>query len=223
MNKKIILAAASLAIAASSAMAAEGKYYVKGNLGYGMSKHDLIATKLNNATPASQSFKKTGKGLIGGLGLGANLGSNVRTDLEFLMDDGLKSKTNASASTYGANYKVSSYAFLLNAHYDFKNSSKLTPFVTAGVGYGHNKHKVSIANKAGSFNKNFTKSGNGFAYQLGLGAAYNLGKVDLELGYRFIDKGAKKVTITPDAQNSIKTKKSSGQVNAIMAGVRVGF
>jgi opacity protein-like surface antigen len=212
MNKKIILAAASLAIAASSAMAAEGKYYVKGNLGYGFAKQKLSDVE------TGKSSSKFGKGFIGGVGFGANLGSNVRTDLEFLMDDGLEAKRKSKIFDASLAQEVKSQLFLLNAHYDFKNSSKLTPFVTAGVGYGHNKYKVTLS--GGDVSLSLKQKSNGLAYQAGFGAAYNMGKVDLELGYRFINKGAKNKTVPG---TDLKFNKSSGQVHAIMAGVRVGF
>ena len=209
MKNKIILAAA-FALAASAANAADGKFYLKANAGYGMSKQHA------DAPAPIGNIKKSGKGFVGTVGVGTNLSSMVRTDIEFYMDDGIRAKQKAINSKM----KTNSYAGLVNVYYDFKNTSKITPFVMGGVGYGHNKYKINAVAAGRSFS--FSSKANGFAYQAGAGLGFDAGKATFELGYRYIDKGAKNKTLNNQGV-TVRAKKTSGKVHAILAGLRVGF
>lgn len=225
--KKIILTFLALALAASTASAMDSKMYLKGNAGAGFSKAKASG-KVNANLIAAQSnyaISKAGKGFVGSVAIGSVLGSNVRTDLEVFFDGGNKSKYSAAnATTQKGSMKTSSITGLVNAHYDFKNTTNLTPFITIGAGYGSSKYKVSVAQLNANPARQFNKSSAGVAFQAGVGVAYSVAhKVNLELGYRYISKGGKTKTITIDTNNTIRANKSSTTSNVIMAGLRIGL
>ncbi|MCG8640760.1 MAG: porin family protein [Desulfobacterales bacterium] len=74
--------------------------------------------------------------------------------------------------------------FLLNGYYDFKNNSPLTPFITGGLGYS--KVELNDFNLPGSGLPNINEDDNVFAYQVGVGLAYEMTeKATFDIGYRY--------------------------------------
>lgn len=89
-------------------------------------------------------------------------------------------------------------SLMLNSFYDFKNSSKFTPYVGVGVGVSHIKNK-QYPNTERSFgfldNIQIEDTTNNFMWSASLGVAYNVtDNVALDLGYRYIDAGKAKFT-----------------------------
>lgn len=230
MNKNFILALSVIIASASCANAMESKHYLKGNLGYSMSKQKASGYVNNdvgtNANPYAVSKKS--RGMVGGMAIGTSVTPNARVELELLASGGNKSKYAApNSASQTASMKTTSYTGLVNAAYDFKNSTSLTPFVLVGLGYGSSKHKISVAAKSSNASlvaRNFNKSKGGFAYQAGLGVSYAVApKVSLELGYRFVSHGGKGKAITIDSNNMMKANKRSSTSNVIMGGIRIGL
>ena len=82
--------------------------------------------------------------------------------------------------------ELKSQSLMLNGYYDFKNTSKFTPYVSAGVGVT----RVKNATQAFFEPENMTDTDNSFTWAAGLGVAYKVTEnVALDLGYRYVDAG----------------------------------
>lgn len=69
---------------------------------------------------------------------------------------------------------IHTLAGLINGYYDFKNSSKFTPYIGAGIGVG------------GIINKYTNDLGAAFAYQVGAGVDYSItDKITVGVKYRY--------------------------------------
>ncbi|MDR3135672.1 MAG: outer membrane beta-barrel protein [Deltaproteobacteria bacterium] len=93
--------------------------------------------------------------------------------------------------------KISTQTLLFNLWYDIDTGTKLTPYVGGGVGVAFVTAKDTIAfrpplNNLPIFpvNYSFSKTKTNFAWDLGLGLAYNVSEnVALDLAYRFVYVG----------------------------------
>lgn len=211
MKFRLLMATTIAAVAFSSANAKtssmHGSYYGKVNLGYA----------LQNYSASNQTTKFKGKGFIGAVDLGYNLGNNLRTELEFYWDNGVPGKKN------GIKIESKTYGALVNFALDFKNSSKVTPFVMAGVGYAKNKFAVSGTDQTTKAVYSEKLNKNRFIYQVGAGVAFEVEKnINLELGYRALHKGIKSVTAEKAINKPIFGRKGSFE-HVALVGVRVNF
>ena len=82
-------------------------------------------------------------------------------------------------------------SLMLNGYYDFKNKSKFTPYLSAGVGVSRIENKVSINPEAFGDSENITTdTNNNFTWTAGAGVAYKVTEnVALDLAYRYVDAG----------------------------------
>ena len=206
----------SLTACSAVAYAAQPSYYGKINLGWAYVK-DYKITVSNNRGSSTLKTNGSGNFVTGALSLGRSYDNDFRTDLELYVDDGLKGQKPFYNSV--VNFKTKTVAFLANATYDFKNSSKFTPFVMGGVGYALNKVEVSSCIKV------YKKNANGIAWQLGVGTSYTVNpNLALEVSYRYIDKGVKDRNFVSDSgQTSIKAYRTSGRIHAVLIGTRIAF
>lgn len=190
-------------------------FYGKALVGYGINPHNKLTIQNRKE---SITLDSKGKGKLGSIavGFGYNIRDNVRGDLELYADDGIISKKQIKNNTVKS--AVQTYAGFLNAHYDFKNNTNCTPFISAGVGYAANTVKINTKHKS------YDDTTKGIAYQVGLGASYRITpKVSAEVSYRYIDKGLKTHIMPANKNMLIKTDKSSGQLHAVLIGTRVSF
>lgn len=154
-------------------------------------------------------------GFIIGGAIGTTLHENLRGEIEFsyIQADvesifGVPLPPDVSVTSTG-------YNLLANLWYDFSNDSGFTPYVGAGVGYGHTE-------VSGDGPGNITASG--LLYQLGAGVKVDVAQnIALDLGYRYrvlsnadtttdIFAPPAGVSVTTDAVNHI-----------VQAGVTFGF
>jgi opacity protein-like surface antigen len=155
-------------------------------------------------------------------------GLNVRGEIEI----GLSGKAKYN-ETYGyeggsENYKVSfrKTSFLVNGYYDFRNSTKFTPYIGAGLGIAAVKASVGYADTYDGYTYGLSQSKSkvNFVYQVGAGASYEATKnISLDLGYRFVDYGSVKqhaVYLPGVLEASTKVKAREHQ---FYAGVRYTF
>lgn len=180
--KKLLLAAAVAAIS-SGAFAADLKPYIEGQLGYAnlndvdsKTISDSVGNvrvsgklKLNYDSDATYGFEIGAKDVgIENLRIGA---SYSRAEFDFksagltatISTDGGGTTISGSASrsqlgSYASSLDAKLNLYMLNAYYDFKNSSLFTPFVGAGIGFADIKN---------------TKD-NEFAFSLSAGGRYNI-------------------------------------------------
>ncbi|MBW1616042.1 MAG: porin family protein [Deltaproteobacteria bacterium] len=116
-------------------------------------------------------------GIVLGAAAGYDFGSaRIEGELAYQQNDIDKIKSVNQENEVSGD--VSSFALLINGYYDFYNSTKFTPFVTAGIGFT----KIGLEDKSDNDKDEYTV----FAYQIGAGIGYALTeKVTIESKYRY--------------------------------------
>lgn len=157
---------------------------------------------------------------------------NVRAELEYTYNDKTTFDTNASSirthNSYTENVStpytntLTTQSLMLNGYYDFKNQSKFTPYISAGVGMTRIKNNLKNTNYPDN-EYSFSKSDNQFTWAAGLGIAYNLSQnVALDLSYRYIDAGKFEFKHDHSAvENTLVNFKQTS--NDFAAGIRYNF
>ncbi|WP_157694074.1 opacity family porin [Neisseria chenwenguii] len=172
--KKIVLAAV---LAGLSGIAAAEGLYVQGDVGY---------TKLQ-----AKADGKISDGNVGArVALGREAGS-VRYGVDYTYFGRIKDSENSPYGTYSYEGKLDAHSVGLSAVYDFKNQSRLTPYVGARVGVNvlHLDFKERGDGRSDSYTFRKTKVGVGALagvqyrindkFAVNTGIEYNyLGKVD---------------------------------------------
>jgi len=134
---------------------------------------------------------------------------------------------------YSAKQKLQIQTLFVNAYYDFRNSTPLTPWVGAGLGMAFIDSKGSltvefpvpgddIALSLGS------KTSTNFAWNIGAGVAYDFTDyISLDLGYRFVGFGkAETKSASDNAGLNIWTAKAKTRdvyMHQVMLGLRFTF
>jgi opacity protein-like surface antigen len=223
MNKKIItlslVTALTTASAAYAADTSQGRFYGRVDFGYGLTKSKVERVDTSQTILikpiTTATAKDNGRGMLGAFGLGYYATKDLRTELELYFDNGFGSKT--SNTFLNVKAKEKTMAAFANVFYDIKTSTPFTPYIMAGIGYGRNKIHVGEL----SFKKH-----NGLVYQGGFGVSYQINKnMDLDLGYRAIQKDGKKRTFTSVDSNKVThvvTYKKALN-HTLLAGIRVTF
>ena len=157
---------------------------------------------------------------------------NARAELEYTYKDKTKFDADASSITTFNSYDenvptpytntVRTQSLMLNGYYDFKNQSKFTPYVSAGVGITRIKNNLKNTNYPDD-EYSLSKSDNHFTWSTGLGIAYNISQnVALDASYRYVDAGKFefKHTHSSSEDTSVKFKQTS---NDYALGIRYNF
>jgi opacity protein-like surface antigen len=198
MNKQkltLIVATAALSVA-SLPTYAEG-WYLSVNAGHTESSSEVYNDGTNGAgTPKSDIESDA----IVGLAVGFEISPAFHLELEYSTASyntdssrSLGSDTRA-LDEFSIDAKIDADILMLNASYQFENSSKFTPYIKGGVGYTFYDIKGDLY--VGSFGGttaggllpatfSYTGDGNEFSYFAGLGVSMALSeKVALGLEYR---------------------------------------
>lgn len=218
-------------LATAQVLAEEPKVYVQINAGAAFAK------------PFSESFErcfslfgcnffsykeKTDTGFAASVALGYRLTDHFRIEGEGMYQSNDLNHFTATQNFAGTTSKFSGSikgerertAFLLNAYYDFKNSTSFTPYLTAGVGGYHLRIKSSRFNPRPSRENDLD-----FAWQVGAGLNYKLdNRISFDLRYRYFSGSNAEVTIP--ASNPFSrdiTELYDVGDHQVMAGIRVGF
>ncbi|ABV75507.1 hypothetical protein A1C_06420 [Rickettsia akari str. Hartford] len=134
-----------------------------------------------------------------------------------------------TATTVSVKHKPTIVSVLLNGYADFIDVSMFKVFAGAGVGAALVKEKVNISTKVVANNNvisstNFsgtTKNKTNFAYQLSLGASFEVAQgVKAELVYSWTDYGKSKANVKSIAGNNVKFTGTRYKGNNLMAGLR---
>ncbi|MBK5275808.1 MAG: porin family protein [Desulfuromonadales bacterium] len=199
MNLRVMLAGLLLSVSASTAMAA-GPYV--GASGGVSIFHDQDIKR--SSGPNSTAELKTGYGF--NVSAGYNF-DPVRVEFEFGYKNADVDKfTAGGASSTGSGSDTTIMSYMADAYFDFKNSSKFTPYVGVGLGALNGEFK----------SPGFKSDDTVFGYQFSVGAAYNVSKnVALDLSYRF-QGAASDFAITGGSDVSYMS-------SDIMAGLRYNF
>lgn len=204
MKKLKIVSAVVASVVASSAFAAAGDMYGRVDAGYAMSSPKI------HVVDSTDSFKSKNNGFTGNLGLGYYYTDQVRMDVNFGFTPSTSGKVKVNGKKTDSKLKVSTYTGMVNGYYDFTGMD-VVPYVTVGLGL------LSVSAKASGEDLNGkTKGKTAFAYQAGLGAAYEVTSgVFLDAGYRFTGNTFKK--------SKSKSSLVPGASHAFLLGARVNF
>lgn len=218
--KKIIFTSLVLTTLAFPAFAKEvSGIYGKLGLGYGHAANYKISHK--DTINTSGTARARGRGFAGVAAVGYGFSSGLRPELEFFATDGLKGKK----GIYDINnyVKVNSKIGFMNAYYDFFNTTKASPFIMFGLGWGH--IKTELNNSLGSASSNRSN----FSFQIGAGSGYEITpKALFEFGYRYVLIGNKKLELNqtiPAAGGAVtfKVDRKIGEAHIGMLGLRMYF
>jgi|GEM_PF-5788716 len=203
---KIASAVVLASMVASSALAASGDFYGRVDAGYAIAQKEKVVVTAGTYTAKN-------KGFAGNLGLGYYYTDAVRMDVNFGYAPGTSQKAKLNNAATNVKVKSTGYTGMVNAYYDFTGMD-VVPYVTVGGGVVY--EKVKTTNLTGV--KGAHKAA--FAYQVGLGAAYEVTSgVFLDAGYRFTGNGMKKFT----SKDKAVTYKPSKQSSTFLIGARVNF
>lgn len=199
-NLALLLAA----ISPFAAHAGDGVYiYGAGGTGW---THDAESEYLGSTTDTDFDMGWTGLG-----GLGYAYGNGFRTELEA----GYRKNDVDSIDGVAGTGDVDAWSFMVNALYDFKNSSSFTPYIGAGAGI-INIDANNIASAAiTTVNDSDTVAAAQGIVGLGYKASDN---IDLFADYRYIHAFDPSLTDTAGSKFDTEYDNSS-----VMLGVRISF
>lgn len=210
MNKTLLLAGVAAVLVASNANAVEFNQYVSGKLTYSDASHDVKWSDEDESGKMKFSDNVWGGSLAYGVKTGA-----VRTELELNIKQDAEKKVTEGDETTKATMENNS--IMVNAYYDIDTGTKLTPYVSAGMGVSRLKGAIkwSEPDESGKFSKSKTN----FAWQIGAGAAYALtDNVSIDAGYRYTDAGDVNVKNEEGGSN-----KFEAQSHEFLLGARYTF
>lgn len=220
MKKKIVNIAtfAAIALAPLLTNAEMNAPYLKLDLGI------ALPAKLKGDAYAN---KKPDNSAHYGIGFGYKVHENVRAD--FTLSRMHNFKFSETLDSIAVKQNIHSNIGMLNFYGDLGNYSGIAPYVTAGIGFSHNKTKDFNFGNYGGYFKGAEKVN--FAWNLGLGASYKMDEnICLDLGYKYYDLG--KITTADTMYGMYKGVKSLGykpaltsklKAHAITLGVRYNF
>lgn len=178
-----------------------------------------------------------------GWNLEPSLNVPVRTELELSaqQDHQFDSKT-APYITYNDGFvsynyylkdsvKLQQQSMMWNTYFDWKNSSKFTPYFAVGVGATriHAKGTLSDNSVSGTFSEDFaatSKTDFNFIWSVGIGTSYAITpNLAADLSYKYIDSGKLKLNYSSSNGPYTGTQESSYDLRAhnFALGLRYSF
>lgn len=183
-------------------LALTGEYIAAAN-----AEGDVNASGVGSA-PVSADFKN-GLGILGAVGY--NVTPSVRAELELGYRE-LKGETESitiGATTYtvdASDTKVKAFTTMGNVYYDFTNSTNLTPYIGAGIGWAHEQEDGA----------------NALGYQGMVGVNYKLSEnSSVFTGYRYL--GTTDFETNYNVLGTVVNEKVSVQAHSIDVGYRYNF
>jgi len=202
--KKLLLAGAVALFGLSNAQMTKGDWVISGNTGLGFN-NTTTTVKVGSQSadgPKTNIFSvspSAGYFVIDGLAVGIDLG---------YMSTTTKYEGNKTTN--------STFSVMPTATYYFTNSSKLVPFLGAGIGYASNKTKVDITNGETIFDPLLMQdevTTDGLAWKVKGGVTYMATPfLGINLGVSYDQFSNKETIMNTDVKTNVKT-----------FGVNVGF
>ncbi|WOE32231.1 MULTISPECIES: porin family protein [unclassified Acinetobacter] len=114
--------------------------------------------------------------------------------------------------------ELRSQSLMLNGYYDFKNTSKFTPYVGVGVGITRVKNQQTEVES----NSSISSTKNHFTWSAGVGVAYSVtDNVALDLSYKYVDAG--KFKFNNNVENGRLDTKVDLRSQDYALGIRYNF
>ncbi|MEQ1485841.1 outer membrane beta-barrel protein [Methyloglobulus sp.] len=219
-------------LVSTTAIAEEHKAYVQFNAGAAFAEPFKDSDQICNNFFGCSSFsykENSNTGYAASLALGYRIADQFRLEGEAMYQSNDLNKAHLSVNS--GNFKFNDtrtlkgeserMAFLLNAYYDFKNSTAFTPYITGGLGGYHMRIKASRGRLPGENDLDF-------AWQAGAGVNYKLDdRISFDLKYRYFSGANAEVVVPHAGFNGIafvdRTEFHQVGDHQIMAGIRIGF
>lgn len=164
-----------------------------------------------------------------GAGVGYKFDRNFRAELTLQKLD-FQSILDSQISPNNSNkHKYKNLALFANGSYDLVTFNKLTPYLTAGVGFVSTKPKMEnnvVSDSDISINraKSKPKSKSNFAWNVGAGVRHSFNdNITLDVGYKYLDLGSVKWThnynlnASSDVTDTFNTKLNAHTFNVGVA------
>lgn len=235
MKAKLTIAAVAMSAFYACTASANSGAYISGILGASIvNMHDTkISDTLSSGGESeyneSIQFKNKNKGVFGGgVALGYDFNDQYQVPVRIELAATFRGDASASQTftddegdSETIKNKVSMATYMVNGYYDFYNSSDFIPYLTAGIGMSHLKHKISDEDS-----DDISASSNNFAWGLGAGVKYIItSNISVDASYRYIN-GGKVTSSSTDSydtySNTIKTK-AKAESNDLMIGISYKF
>ncbi|MCS3528786.1 outer membrane protein [Chryseobacterium sp. JUb7] len=197
--KKLLLAGAVALFGLSNAQMTKGDWVVSGNTGLGFNN---VSTTIKVGDQSVDGPK------VNTFSISPSVGYFVIDKLAVGIELGY---VNATTKYQGAKSKTSNFSVMPTATYYFTNSSKLVPFLGAGIGYASVKNS-NDANFMGSVVSSETTT-DGLAWKVKGGVTYMATQsLGINLGVSYDQFSNKETIMNTDVKTNVKT-----------FGVNVGF
>ena len=167
---------------------------------------------------------------------------NARAELEYTYKDKAKFSSSIDKVTFEADGNsetidapegISSFfinelrtqSLMLNAYYDFKNTSKFTPYVSAGAGVTRVKNTQTLNPQfSEEASVGLSDTSNSFTWSAGAGVAYKVTEnVALDLAYRYVDAGEVEFKNNIDLANAKLKSTADLTSHDYSLGIRYNF
>ncbi|MEJ5104191.1 outer membrane beta-barrel protein [Chryseobacterium sp. MYb328] len=204
--KKLLLASAIVLFGLSNAQMTKGDWVISGNTGMGFN---------NIATTVKVGGKSTDSPKVNMFSITPSVGYFVIDKLAVGIDLGYVNRTTKYDDVKSTN---STFSVMPTATYYFTNSSKLVPFLGAGIGYGSNKEKASFSGiRNGIYDpiliQDTETTTDGLAWKVKGGVTYMAtSSLGINLGISYDQFSSKETIMNTEVKTNINT-----------FGVNVGF
>jgi outer membrane autotransporter protein len=193
MKKILLTSLASLFVVS----AANANVYVSEKLYYGLARaYDLSVDvpTIGITDGTNETGNAFGSKTAVGYDFGKQGDNKIRAELEFGFGTDSKfttTNTHPDPRVNGAKLdaSVNTLTLVANAYYDFATATDFTPYVGAGLGYGHVSVETTPQD-ADPIKDTAKIKGDNFIWNLGAGVAYNIdANWSVDLGYRWTNYG----------------------------------
>lgn len=196
-----------LGLPVGNAMAQDfSSVYVTPRLIYSIQNGDMNSTRwdgggsyYNSILNKDVNSKRFGVGISAGLDFEYIYALPLRVELEYAYHGKGKFDSGWKRNFYGTNdynakqvFNVKAHTFMVNAFYDIKTNSPVSPYVGGGLGMSFldSKYRTDINLNGTRAMVTQTTRDNQFAWNLGGGLAYQINDiVAVDVGYRYYDFG----------------------------------
>ena len=145
--------------------------------------HEMLGSKHDSTFGGSIAF---------GYDFSRKGGVPIRAEIEYAAFSSAEKKAQDSRGdyTWNINYRNRAQTLFLNAYYDFRNKSRVTPYVGAGVGVGFIKKRANYSESEGYTDSASSGTAKNFAWNLGLGLGVRVSeRITIDAGYRYARLG----------------------------------
>lgn len=199
MKRIFAVSTLSVVCAYAGTVSANEGVYVSGKVGTSVVHVSGAKTRFieEGDVIASPKVSSNNKGVLaGGIAVGYDFNAQYQFPVRVELDATFRAKGESNGHVVIEDYsddmqiknKVQADTYMLNAYYDFHNSSAFTPYISAGLGMAH----VKLKHKAIDSDSDARMSGsaNNFAWGVGVGTQYAVTEnVAIDAGYKYINAG----------------------------------